>query len=97
VLIEQHLAAATSLRACPYVAYTAQRLSNLAHQQTARRRTIASRPVCEGARLHFVDDRLETLKAAVEAGLLEEGWALYLAEWWVDGWQHVGWMDGSVS
>ncbi|GBF99414.1 hypothetical protein Rsub_12246 [Raphidocelis subcapitata] len=43
-------------------------------------RAIEQRPVCEGARLHFVDDRLETLKAAVEAGLAGR-WGLYLADW----------------
>jgi hypothetical protein len=47
-------------------------------------REIERRPVCEGARLHFVDDRLETLKAAVEAGLAG-GWALYLADWCEEG------------
>lgn len=44
-------------------------------------REIASRPVCQGARLHFVDDRLETLKAAQQAGL-GGSWSLYLADWW---------------
>ena len=37
--------------------------------------------MAQGARLHFVDDRLETLRAAAEQGLVEEGWRLYLADW----------------
>lgn len=43
-------------------------------------REISRRPVCDGARLHFVDDRLETLKAALAAGL-GGAWSLYLADW----------------
>ncbi|KAF6253918.1 hypothetical protein COO60DRAFT_369922 [Scenedesmus sp. NREL 46B-D3] len=44
-------------------------------------RAIADRPVCRdsGARLHFVDDRLDTLLAVQQAGL--QGWNLYLADW----------------
>ncbi|KAI8467749.1 MAG: hypothetical protein J3K34DRAFT_429434 [Monoraphidium minutum] len=43
-------------------------------------REIAARPVAQGARLHFVDDRLETLRAALDAGL-GATWSLYLADW----------------
>jgi hypothetical protein len=44
-------------------------------------RAIAERPVCRdgGARLHFVDDRLDTLLAVQQAGL--QGWHLYMADW----------------
>lgn len=47
-------------------------------------RTIADRPVCKdtGARLHFIDDRLETLLAVQHAAGCDK-WKLYLADWWV--------------
>jgi hypothetical protein len=61
-------------------------------------RAIQARPVCEGARLHFVDDRLETLKAASEAGLGDR-WQLYLADWCVGrGVEACGWrQQGGAS
>ena len=45
-------------------------------------RLIAARPICAdtGARLHFVDDRLETLLAVREAADMDK-WNLYLADW----------------
>lgn len=46
-------------------------------------RMIAGRPVCQGAgtRLHFVDDRLDTLLAVQQAQDLKGQWELYLADW----------------
>ncbi len=45
-------------------------------------RDISERPVCSetGARLHFVDDRLDTLLAVRQAVDLRD-WNLYLADW----------------
>jgi len=45
-------------------------------------RQIAARPICAdtGARLHFVDDRLETL-LAVRGSAGMDKWNLYLADW----------------
>lgn len=45
-------------------------------------RAIAERPVCSetGARLHFVDDRLDTLLAVQQSAELKD-WNLYLADW----------------
>lgn len=45
-------------------------------------RTIAARPVCSetGAKLHFVDDRLDTLLAVQRAAGMGS-WQLYLADW----------------
>jgi hypothetical protein len=50
-------------------------------RSTVRCRTIAERPICRdsGARLHFVDDRLDTLLAVQQAGLTD--WNLYMADW----------------
>lgn len=44
--------------------------------------TISGRPVCQspGVRLHFVDDRLDTLLAVAQQQDLA-GWNLYLADW----------------
>ena len=45
-------------------------------------RTIAHRPLAQQATLHFIDDRLETLRAVVEAAPdLAERYQLYLATW----------------
>jgi hypothetical protein len=45
-------------------------------------REIAARPVAAAAqRLHFVDDRLETLLAVAEDAELASRWTLYLASW----------------
>ncbi|KAF8063748.1 hypothetical protein HT031_003605 [Scenedesmus sp. PABB004] len=50
-------------------------------QKAAALRTIGARPVCAGgARKHFVDDRLDTLRAVQRAGGLDD-WQLYLADW----------------
>lgn len=45
---------------------------------------ISGRPVCSetGARLHFVDDRLDTLLAIQQAAELKR-WNLYMADWQV--------------
>lgn len=45
-------------------------------------REIGQRPVCSetGARLHFVDDRLDTLTAVQQQKDLSK-WQLYLADW----------------
>uniref|UniRef100_A0A7S1X9G1 Uncharacterized protein n=1 Tax=Tetraselmis chuii TaxID=63592 RepID=A0A7S1X9G1_9CHLO len=52
--------------------------------KAAALRDIAARPVCQtpGAKLHFIDDRFETLQAmsaGVEGGVAP--WKLYLAAW----------------
>ena len=49
------------------------------------RREIARRPLVSegGARMHFIDDRLETVKGvAADAALREAGLRVYFAEWW---------------
>ncbi|KAG2438890.1 hypothetical protein HYH02_010686 [Chlamydomonas schloesseri] len=45
--------------------------------------TIGSRPLCAAAstRLHFVDDRLDTLRAVAAVPELAARWKLYLADW----------------
>ncbi|PNW73936.1 hypothetical protein CHLRE_13g578900v5 [Chlamydomonas reinhardtii] len=45
--------------------------------------TIGSRPLCSapGTRLHFVDDRLDTLRAVAAVPELAARWKLYLADW----------------
>lgn len=51
-------------------------------QHTCQRhdRTIAQLPECQGARLHFVDDRIETLHHMVDAPSVAP-WRLYFASW----------------
>ncbi|KAI7843756.1 hypothetical protein COHA_002654 [Chlorella ohadii] len=51
-------------------------------RKIAALRTVMERPVAEGATLHFVDDRYETLHAVAEqAPDLLQRWKLYLADW----------------